>query len=126
VLVAGAQPISGLFGDADTGPIGTPTSVEAARLLGGLEFCRALVEIAILGGVVLALSVSVFILRAWRIEPDTSCAIMDCFSRMIVARTFSTTADTALVNNAVNTAGANRNRRGATILHADHGTQFTS
>src|SRR6476619_2534121 len=28
------------------------------------------------------------------------CAILDCFSRMIVARTFSTTADTALVNNA--------------------------
>jgi transposase InsO family protein len=42
---------------------------------------------------------------------------------MIVARTFSTTADTALVNNAVNMAVANRNRRGATILHADHGTQ---
>ena len=32
------------------------------------------------------------------------CAILDCFSRMIVARTFSTTADTALVNNAVNMA----------------------
>jgi len=54
------------------------------------------------------------------------CAILDCFSRMIAARTFSTTADTALVNNAVNMAVANRNRRGATILHADHGTQFTS
>ena len=45
---------------------------------------------------------------------------------MIVARTFSTTADTALVNNAVNMAVANRNLRSATILHADHGTQFTS
>jgi putative transposase len=54
------------------------------------------------------------------------CAILDCFSRMIVARTFSTTADTALVNNAVNMAVAYRNQRGATILHADHGTQFTS
>jgi transposase InsO family protein len=32
------------------------------------------------------------------------CAILDCFSPMIVARTFSTTADTALVNNAVNMA----------------------
>jgi putative transposase len=40
---------------------------------------------------------------------------------MIVARTFSTTAD-ALVNNAVNIAVANRSRSGATILHADHGT----
>jgi transposase InsO family protein len=54
------------------------------------------------------------------------CAILDCFSRMIVARTFPTTADTALVNNAVNMAVAYRNQRGATILHADHGTQFTS
>ena len=54
------------------------------------------------------------------------CAILDCFSRMIVARTFSTTADTALVNNAVNMAVADRNRSGTTILHADHGTQFTS
>jgi putative transposase len=35
------------------------------------------------------------------------CAILDCFSRMIVDRTFSTTADTALVNNAVNMATAN-------------------
>jgi transposase InsO family protein len=54
------------------------------------------------------------------------CAILDCFSRMIVARTFSTTADTALVNNAVNMAVDSRNRSGPTILHADHGTQFTS
>jgi transposase InsO family protein len=45
---------------------------------------------------------------------------------MIVARTFSTTADTALVNNAVNMATANRIDRGATVLHADRGTQFTS
>jgi len=51
------------------------------------------------------------------------CAILDCFSRMIVARTFSTTPDTALVNNAVNMAVATRKRWGATILHADHGTQ---
>ena len=54
------------------------------------------------------------------------CAILDCFSRIIVARTFSTTADTALVNNAVNMAVDNRTRSGPTILHADHGTQFTS
>lgn len=54
------------------------------------------------------------------------CAILDCFSRMIVARTFSTTPDTALVNNAVNMAVANRKHGGSTILHSDHGTQFTS
>ena len=33
---------------------------------------------------------------------------------MILARTFSTTADAALVNNAVNMAAASRNRSGAT------------
>lgn len=54
------------------------------------------------------------------------CAILDCFSKLIVARTFSTTADTALVNNAVNMAVTNRTRYGATTLHADHGSQFTS
>nr|WP_237166498.1 IS3 family transposase [Mycolicibacterium hippocampi] len=54
------------------------------------------------------------------------CAILDCFSRMIVARTFSTVADTALVNNAVNMAVNGRNRSGPTVLHADDGTQFTS
>jgi hypothetical protein len=36
---------------------------------------------------------------------------------MIVAPTFSATPDTALINMAV----ANRNRSGATNLHADHG-----
>jgi transposase InsO family protein len=54
------------------------------------------------------------------------CAILDCFSKMIVARTFSTTADTALVNNAVDMATRARTRWAATVLHADHGTQFTS
>jgi transposase InsO family protein len=53
-------------------------------------------------------------------------ASLDCFSPKIVARTFSTTPDTALVDNAVNMAVANRNRCGSTIVHADHGTQFTS
>ncbi|EUA04348.1 group II intron, maturase-specific domain protein [Mycobacterium kansasii 824] len=43
-----------------------------------------------------------------------------------LARAFSTTADTALVNNAVNMAVDNRTRSGPTIPHADHGTQFTS
>jgi putative transposase len=54
------------------------------------------------------------------------CAILDAFSKMIVARTFSTIADTALVNNAVNMAVRERTRYGTTILHADHCTQFTS
>ncbi|MGV0740676.1 integrase core domain-containing protein [Mycobacterium syngnathidarum] len=40
--------------------------------------------------------------------------------------TFSTTPDTALVNNAVSMAVDNRTSSGPTILHADHGSQFTS
>jgi putative transposase len=54
------------------------------------------------------------------------CAILDAFSKMIVARTFSTVADTALVNRAVNMAVRERTRYTATVLHADHGSQFTS
>lgn len=54
------------------------------------------------------------------------CAILDCFSKMIVARTFSTIADTALVNNAVDMAVRERNLQSTTVLHADHGPQFTS
>jgi putative transposase len=44
---------------------------------------------------------------------------------MIVARTFSTTPDSVLVNNAVNMVAANRKCGGATILHSDHRTHFT-
>lgn len=54
------------------------------------------------------------------------CAILDAFSKMIVARAFSTVADTALVNNAVNMAVRERVHHGETVLHADHGSQFTS
>ncbi|MGW0455894.1 DDE-type integrase/transposase/recombinase [Gordonia sputi] len=32
------------------------------------------------------------------------CAVIDCFSRRIVGRAFSTTPDTSLVNNAINMA----------------------
>ncbi|OBA41788.1 hypothetical protein A5766_20685 [Gordonia sp. 852002-51296_SCH5728562-b] len=52
--------------------------------------------------------------------------MIDCFSRKIVGRAFSTTPDTALVNNAINMAVRERSRSGTTIVHADHGTQFTS
>jgi transposase InsO family protein len=54
------------------------------------------------------------------------CAILDAFSKMVVARTFSTVADTALVNNAVNMAVRERVRLEGAILHVDDGTQFTS
>jgi transposase InsO family protein len=54
------------------------------------------------------------------------CAILDGFSKKVVARAFSTTADTTLVNNAVNLAVRERTRHEQTVLHADHGSQFTS
>ncbi|GGL46744.1 hypothetical protein GCM10011588_72020 [Nocardia jinanensis] len=54
------------------------------------------------------------------------CAILDCFSKKIVGRSFSTVADTALVDNVVNMAMAERSGNSGLILHADHGSQFTS
>jgi putative transposase len=54
------------------------------------------------------------------------CAILDCFSKAIVGRSFATGADAALVNNAINMAVRERTRPESTILHADHGAQFTS
>ncbi|MFI5542122.1 IS3 family transposase [Nocardia sp. NPDC051900] len=54
------------------------------------------------------------------------CAILDCFSKRIVGRSFSTIPDTALVNNAVNMAVRERAKSHGAILHADHGVQFTS
>ncbi|MGW4371341.1 IS3 family transposase [Nocardia takedensis] len=54
------------------------------------------------------------------------CAVLDCFSKKIVGRSFSTVADTALVNNAINMAVAERSTNTGLIVHADHGTQFTS
>ncbi|MGY1901282.1 MULTISPECIES: IS3 family transposase [Nocardia] len=54
------------------------------------------------------------------------CAILDCFSKKIVGRAFSTIADTLLVNNAVNMAMTERVTAEGLIVHADHGTQFTS
>lgn len=49
------------------------------------------------------------------------CAILDAFSKMIAARTFSTIADTALVNNAVNMAARERTGYGATISWSHSG-----
>lgn len=54
------------------------------------------------------------------------CAVIDCFSRKIVGRACSTTADTALLNNAVNMAVRGRSRCGPTIVHVDHGIQLPS
>jgi transposase InsO family protein len=54
------------------------------------------------------------------------CAILDCFSKKIVGRTFSTSPDTVLVNNAVDMAIRERTHTEGAVLHADHGPQFNS
>lgn len=50
----------------------------------------------------------------------------DCFSKMIVGRSLSTTTDTELANKAVSIAAQERIRWEATVLHADYGPQFTA
>lgn len=54
------------------------------------------------------------------------CVVLDCFARTAVSRSFSTINDTALVNRAITQAQRSRNRDGATIMHSDHGSNFTS
>ncbi|WP_375481355.1 DDE-type integrase/transposase/recombinase [uncultured Mycobacterium sp.] len=53
------------------------------------------------------------------------CAILDCFSKMIVAPTFSTTADIAFRQPCGQHGVATKPCR-ATTLRADHGSRFTT
>jgi putative transposase len=54
------------------------------------------------------------------------CVVLDCFARSAVSRSFSTINDTALVNRAITQAQRSRQRDGATVMHSDHGANFTS
>ncbi|RNL49460.1 IS3 family transposase [Arthrobacter oryzae] len=54
------------------------------------------------------------------------CVVLDCFARTAVGRSFSTINDTALVSRAVSQAHHSRERDGATVMHSDHGANFTS
>ncbi|MFC4910199.1 IS3 family transposase [Actinomadura gamaensis] len=54
-------------------------------------------------------------------------AVLDCFSRRIIGHSIDVRQNTELVVNAMAAAVARRDPvAGATILHSDHGTQFTS
>lgn len=54
------------------------------------------------------------------------CAVLDAFSRRIVGCWMDSKADATLVVNALAMAIRNRRPSPGGIVHADHGTQFTS
>lgn len=54
------------------------------------------------------------------------CAVQDAFSRRIVGWSIDSRADSTLLVNALDMAIRNRRPPAGGIVHADHGTQFTS
>ena len=54
------------------------------------------------------------------------CAVLDAFSRRIVGWSIDSRADSSLVINALDMAIGNRRPEPGTVVHADHGPQFTS
>ena len=54
------------------------------------------------------------------------CAIIDLFSRKVIAYKLSDKIDTLLAINTVNMAVANRGKSKGVIFHTDRGSQFTS
>jgi transposase InsO family protein len=54
------------------------------------------------------------------------CAVLDLFSRKIVGWAIDRRCESALVNDALAMAQAARASTSSTIIHSDHGTQFTS
>jgi putative transposase len=54
------------------------------------------------------------------------CCVLDMFSRRVVGWAIDRHCDTHLVSDALTMAGRARTRPEATVLHSDHGSQFTS
>jgi hypothetical protein len=54
------------------------------------------------------------------------CCVLDLFSRKVVGFSISRHCDSDLVNGAVSMAAASRATTARTIIHSDHGSQFTS
>jgi putative transposase len=54
------------------------------------------------------------------------CAVLDAFSRRIAGWSIDSRSDSSLVVNALDMAIRNRRPAAGGIVHADHGTQFTS
>lgn len=60
-------------------------------------------------------------------EGKVYCAVvLDTFSRWVVGWSIDSTQTAALVTNALGMAIANRSPQAGTIIHSDHGVQFTS
>ncbi len=54
------------------------------------------------------------------------CVVLDLYSRKVVGWSIDRHCDADLVNAALTKAGSSRSTTPATIIHSDHGTQFTS
>ena len=54
------------------------------------------------------------------------CAVLDLYSRKVVGWAIDRRMEAALVLDAINKAGASRTTSLETVIHSDHGTQFTS
>ncbi|MCU1354357.1 MAG: putative transposase, partial [Acidimicrobiales bacterium] len=54
------------------------------------------------------------------------CVVLDVFSRRVVGWSIDSTQTSTLVTNALGMAISNREPAAGTIIHSDHGTQFTS
>ena len=54
------------------------------------------------------------------------CVVLDLFSRKVVGWAIDRRCETALVNDALSMAGQSRVTSPFTIIHSDHGSQFTS
>jgi len=54
------------------------------------------------------------------------CVVLDLFSRKVVGWAIDRRCEAALVNDALSKAGASRVGAAQTVIHSDHGSQFTS
>lgn len=54
------------------------------------------------------------------------CCVLDLFSRKVVGWSISRHCDSDLVNGALSMAGSSRATSPETVIHSDHGSQFTS
>ncbi len=54
------------------------------------------------------------------------CAVLDLYSRKVVGWAIDRRCEAVLVNDALSKAGASRSGSNSTVIHSDHGTQFTS
>jgi transposase InsO family protein len=54
------------------------------------------------------------------------CVVLDLYSRKVVGWAIDRRCEASLVNDALEKAGASRTTTASTVIHSDHGTQFTS